>query len=43
MCFNCAWPWNRPLQLAAEPVKQEYIFLDDNVEFYEDRRTVSED
>ncbi|KAJ9500139.1 hypothetical protein H2202_004530 [Exophiala xenobiotica] len=39
MCFNCAWPWHRPLQLAAEPVKQEYIFLDDNVEFYEDRRT----
>lgn len=29
------------MMLASEPVKQEYIFLDDDVQFYEDRRTVS--
>lgn len=41
MCFSCGnWPWSQPIQLAAEPVKQEYIFLDDNVGWYQDTRSV---
>ncbi|EHY55193.1 hypothetical protein ABEF95_008118 [Exophiala dermatitidis] len=40
MCFSCGrWPWGQPVQLAAEPVKQEFIFLEDNVAFYPDNRT----
>ncbi|KAI1615788.1 hypothetical protein EDD36DRAFT_196875 [Exophiala viscosa] len=39
MCFSCGSWWNRPMMLASEPVQKEYIFLDDDVQFYEDRRT----
>lgn len=44
MCMNCGgcWPWAHPVQLAAEPVKDEYIYLDQNHSFYPDYRTVSD-
>ncbi|EXJ60665.1 hypothetical protein A1O7_04818 [Cladophialophora yegresii CBS 114405] len=40
MCFSCgAWPFGQPqVVLAAEPTKEEYIFLDDNHGFYPDHR-----
>lgn len=43
MCFNCGrWPWGPPdAQLAADPIDKRYIYLDDNVEWYPDTRTVS--
>lgn len=43
MCFSCGrWPWGQPdVQLAAEPIDKRYIYLDDNVEWYPDTRTVS--
>ena len=42
MCFSCgAWPFGHPqVVLAAEPTKDEYIFLDDNHAFYPDHRKV---
>lgn len=43
MCFTCPrpWPWGQPEpQLAADPIDKRYIYLDDNVEWYADTRTV---
>ena len=44
MCYACGggWPWTQaPTQVAAPPVKNEYIYLDSNPAFYPDYRTVS--
>jgi len=43
MCFACGggWPWTQhPVQVAAPPVKDEYIYLDSNPAFYPDYRQV---
>jgi len=45
MCFACGsgWPWTQhPVQVAAPPVKDEYIYLDSNPAFYPDYRKVRE-
>lgn len=43
MCFTCGrWPWSQAdVQLAAEPIDRRYIYVDENVEWYPDHRTVS--
>jgi len=42
MCFHCGgmWPWAHPIQLAQPPVKEEYIYLNENPGFYADTRQV---
>jgi len=44
MCFSCGrWPWAQPdVQLAADPLDKQFIYLDDNIQWYPDTRTVSE-
>lgn len=45
MCFACGggWPWTQPpVQVAAPPVKDEYVYLDSSPAFYPDYRQVRE-